>query len=60
VPASDQGAVLGDESDDVDVLDVSDDVDAGADEPESPFDEVEVEVDDDVDVVLDLPRLSVL
>jgi hypothetical protein len=49
--------VLDDESDDVDELDVSD-VDAGADEPESPFDEVGV--DDDVDVVVDLPRLSVL
>jgi hypothetical protein len=58
VPASDQGAVLDEESDDVDELDVFGVVDAGADEPESPFDEVGV--DDDVDVVVDLPRLSVL
>ena len=57
MPASDQGAVLDDESDDVDELDVSD-VDAGADEPESPFGDVGV--DDDGDVELALPRLSVL
>ena len=56
--ASDQGAVLDDESDDVDELDVSDDADAGADEPESPFGDVGV--DDDGDVELALPRLSVL
>ena len=57
MPAADQGAVLDDESDDVDELDVSD-VDAGADVPESPFDDVGV--DDDGDVELALPRLSVL
>lgn len=49
-------------SDDFDELDVSVDVDVDVgvdvdvDEPESPFEEVV----DDVDVELDLPRLSVL
>ena len=49
--------MLDDESDDVDEVEVPD-VDAGVDEPESPFDDVVVA--DDVDVELDLPRLSVL